>query len=113
MNFNLAKKQFLQRKYWTKNPSDVWKLNFQTSVKRFFGEHKTHLAAIVAVSVFLGWMAAGIIRSPLDAPKEIVIKEGEGAYAIAETLKKEGVIENKFVFIAYIFITGNEKNLQA
>lgn len=46
-------------------------------------------------------------------PKEIVIKEGEGAYAIADILKKEGVIENKFVFIAYTFITGNEKKLQA
>ncbi len=63
--------------------------------------------------MFLGWMAAAVIRSPLNAPKEIVIKEGEGAYAIAETLKKEGVIENKFVFVAYTFIIGNEKKLQA
>ncbi|OGN01821.1 MAG: hypothetical protein A3G51_01380 [Candidatus Yanofskybacteria bacterium RIFCSPLOWO2_12_FULL_43_11b] len=68
---------------------------------------------MVAVSVFLGWMSAAIIRSPLDAPKEIIIKEGEGAYAIADTLKKEGIIENKFVFVAYVFITGNEKKLQA
>jgi len=71
------------------------------------------LAVLVAVSVFLGWMSSAVIRSPLDAPKEIVIKEGEGAYKIAETLKKEGVIENKFVFVAYTFITGNEKKLQA
>lgn len=63
--------------------------------------------------MFLGWMSVAVIRSPLDAPKEVVIKEGEGAYAIADTLKKEGVIENKFVFIAYAFITGNEKKLQA
>ena len=71
------------------------------------------MAVLVAVSVFLGWMSSAVIRSPLDAPKEIVIKEGEGAYKIAETLKKEGVIENKFVFVAYTFITGNEKKLQA
>ena len=63
--------------------------------------------------MFLGWMSSAVIRSPLDAPKEVVIKEGEGAYKIADTLKREGVIENKFVFIAYVFITGNEKKLQA
>ncbi len=63
--------------------------------------------------MFLGWMAAAVIRSPLNEPKGVVIKEGEGAYAIAESLKKEGVIENKFIFIAYTFITGNEKKLQA
>lgn len=100
----MAKKLFLQRKYWTKSLSEL---------KYLFGEHKTHLAALVAAGVFLGWMSAEIIRSPLDAPKEVVIKEGEGAYAIADTLKKEGVIENKFIFVSYIFITGNEKKLQA
>src|SRR3990167_5530845 len=97
----MAKKLFLQRKFWTKNLSD------------FFREHKTHITALIAVCVFFGWMLLAIIQSPLDAPKEIVIKEGEGAYAIADILKKEGVIENKFVFIAYTFIIGNEKKLQA
>ena len=76
-------------------------------------EHKTHLVALVAVSVFLGWMTTGVVESPLSEPKEILVKEGEGAYAIAENLKKEGIIENKFLFIAYTFITGNEKKLQA
>src|SRR3989344_855900 len=98
----MAKKQFLQREYWTKNLS-----------KDFFREHKSHLAALLAVSVFMGWMFSEVIKSPLDAPKEIVIKEGQGAYEIADILKEEGVIENKLVFIAYIFITGNEKKLQA
>ena len=97
----MAKKQFLQREYWTKNLS-----------KDFFREHKSHLAALLAVSVFLGWMFSEVIKSPLDAPKEIVIKEGQGAYEIADILKEEGVIENKLVFIAYIFITGNEKKFQ-
>src|SRR3990167_8027126 len=98
----MAKKQLLQREYWTKNLS-----------KDFFREHKSHLAALLAVSVFLGWMFSEVIKSPLDAPKEIVIKEGQGAYEIADILKEEGAIENKLVFIAYIFITGNEKKLQA
>lgn len=104
MNFNVVKKPSHPKKYWIKNLS---------SVKDFLDEHKTHLAALVAVSVFLGWMAAGVIQSSLDSPKEVVIKNGEGAYAIADTLKREGVIENKFVFVAYTFITGNEKKLQA
>lgn len=64
-------------------------------------------------SFFVGWMTFLIIRSPLDISKEVVIKEGEGAYTIADILKKEGIIENKFVFVAYTFITGNEKKLQA
>lgn len=98
----MAKKPFLQREYWTKNLS-----------KEFFREHKTHIAALLAVSVFLGWMLSVMIQSPLKAPKEIVIKEGQGAYVIADTLKQEGVIENKLVFLVYTFITGNEKNLQA
>ena len=76
-------------------------------------EHKTHIIALIAVSVFLGWMASAIIRSPLNTHKEVIIKEGQGAYAIADTLKEEGIIENKFVFITYTFITGNEKKLQA
>lgn len=100
----MAKKPFLQRKYWTKNLSDL---------KLLFGEHKTHISALVAVSVFFGWLSLAVIQSPLAVPKEIMIKEGEGAYAIADILKKEGVIENKFVFIAYAFIIGNEKKLQA
>lgn len=109
----MGKKLSPQRGYWIKNLSDIWKVNFQISAKHFFREHKTHLAAIVAVSLFLGWMFSEVIKSPLDAPKEIVIREGQGAYEIAGILKEEGVIENKFVFIAYVFVTGNEKKLQA
>jgi len=98
----MVKKPFLQKEYWTKN-----------LFKEFFREHKTHIAALIAVSVFLGWMLGAILQSPLNAPKEITIKEGQGAYAIADILKREGVIENKFVFIAYAIVTGNEKKLQA
>lgn len=98
----MVKSPFLQREYWIKNLS-----------KEFFREHKTHIAALIAVSVFLGWMSATMLQSPLDAPKEVKIKEGQGAYVIADILKKEGVIENKFVFIAYALVTGNEKKLQA
>lgn len=97
----MAKELLHRRKYWTRSPSSL------------FREHKTHLVALLVTSVFLGWMSSAIIQSPLDSSKEILIKEGEGAYAIADTLKREGVIENKFVFIAYTFITGNEKKLQA
>ncbi|OGM98640.1 MAG: hypothetical protein A2915_02245 [Candidatus Yanofskybacteria bacterium RIFCSPLOWO2_01_FULL_41_34] len=104
MNFNAERKQFLPKKYWTKSLSDL---------KIFFKEHKTRLVALVAVSVFLAWMAAGIFRSPLNEPKVVVIKGGVGAYAIAEILKQEGIITNKFLFVAYTFITGNEKKLQA
>ena len=97
----MAKNLFHPKRYWTKN---LFKL---------FSEHKTYLIALLAACVFLGWMSSEIIQSPLDAPKEVVIKEGDGAYVIAEALKRGGVIENKFVFIAYAFVTGNEKKLQA
>ncbi len=84
-----------------------------TNITKLFRTHKTHLTALVAVSVFLGWMMFVIIQSPLESPKEIIIKDGDGAYVIAETLKKYGVIDNKFFFIVYVFISGNEKKLQA
>ena len=100
----MAQKPFHLKRSLIKNLSEI---------RQFFSEHKTHLVILVVVGVFLGWMSSEIIRSPLDAPKEIVIKEGEGAYAIADILKNKGVIENKFVFIAYTFVTGNEKKLQA
>jgi len=44
---------------------------------------------------------------------EVVIKEGQGLYVIADILKEKGVIERKFVFVSYALITGNEKKLQA
>src|SRR3989338_2285966 len=97
MNFNVAQKPFQLKRSLIKNLSEI---------RQFFSEHKTHLVILVVVGVFLGWMSSEIIRSPLDAPKEIVIKEGEGAYAIADILKNKGVIENKFVFIAYTFEIG-------
>jgi len=80
---------------------------------QIFRTHKIHIFALLAASFFGGWMGFLITRSPLDTPKEIIIKEGEGAYKIADTLKSEGIIENKFIFIVYTFITGNEKKLQA
>lgn len=58
-------------------------------------------------------MGSVILRSPLETSKEIVIKERQGVSAIADTLKTEGIINNKFVFVVYTIITGNEKNLQA
>ena len=97
----MAKRQFHLKELLTKNPFE------------FFEEHKTHLTALVAVSVFLEFMSLSIIRSPLNESKEIVIKEGESAYEIADTLKNEGVIESKFIFVAYVFVTGNQKKLQA
>lgn len=100
----MVKKPFHLKKSLIKNLFEVG---------RFFSEHKTHLVILVVASVFFGWMSSAIIQSPLDAPKEIVIKEGEGAYVIADTLKNKGVIDNKFVFIFYTLITGNEKKLQA
>src|SRR3989344_1940386 len=101
MSLEMVKKLFHPKKYWIKNLSN------------FFREHKTHLAALLAVCVFLGWISSEIIRSSLNEAKEVVIKDGEGAYAIADRLKREGVIDNKLVFIVYTFVTGNEKKLQA
>jgi len=53
------------------------------------------------------------VASPLESPKEVVIKEGQGVRAVADLLKDKGVIKNRFVFVAYTVLTGNEKKLQA
>ena len=70
------------------------------------------IAAMAAI-VLLGWLGFIIFRSPLGDSKEVVINEGQGVYAIADVLEEGGVIENKFVFIVYTLITGNETKLQA
>ncbi|MBI2064312.1 MAG: endolytic transglycosylase MltG [Candidatus Yanofskybacteria bacterium] len=75
--------------------------------------HKIHLAALIAAGVFIGWFGFIILRSPLEASTEVIIIEGQDVSAIAETLKKEGIIGNEFVFIVYAIVTGNEKKLQA
>ena len=54
-----------------------------------------------------------LLQSPLDVSKEVIIKDGQGVSAIAETLKDAGVIDNKFFFIGYVLVTGNERKLQA
>ncbi len=82
-------------------------------MRKFFRTHTTHIIALLVASFFIGWMMFSILGSPVDVQKEVVIKEGQGINAIADTLKKEGVIKNKFVFVAYTLIIGNEKKLQA
>ena len=53
------------------------------------------------------------MKSPLKTTKEVVINEGQGVSAIADILKEENVIDNKFAFVVYVIVTGNEKKLQA
>ena len=54
-----------------------------------------------------------ILKSPLKTTTEVVINEGQGVSAIAEALKEKRVIDNKFAFIVYAIVTGNERKLQA
>ncbi len=93
----MAKRQFLLKKLLTKN----------------LFKHQFHLAALLVAGVFIVWIGFSLVSSSLQVKKEVVIKEGQGVHAIAEILKREGVIGNKFTFVAYTLITGNEKKLQA
>lgn len=43
----------------------------------------------------------------------MVISDGQSVSAIADTLNAEGVIDNKFVFVVYAVISGNEKKLKS
>lgn len=97
----MVKKQFLLKKLPIKNLSNI------------FREHWLHILALLIVGVFVIWMGFSLTSSPLLTPKEIVIKEGQSVDAIGEILKENGVIQNKFVFVIYVLITGNEKKLQA
>lgn len=75
--------------------------------------YKIHIIAFLTASFFVGWMGFLIIKSPLSVQREVVINEGQSVNSIADALKIGGVIENKFLFVAYTFITGNERRLQA
>ncbi len=70
------------------------------------------IAAMAAI-VLIVWFGFIILRSPLTVSKEVIIKDGQSVSAIAETLKDAGIIGNKFVFIGYALVTGNERKLQA
>ncbi|MEK7578367.1 MAG: endolytic transglycosylase MltG [Patescibacteria group bacterium] len=54
-----------------------------------------------------------ILQSPLKTEREVVINEGQGVYEIADSLIAEGVIDNKFAFVVFVVISGNEKKLKA
>ena len=97
----MVKKLSLLRKFWTPSLSNI------------FRTHKIHIIALLVASFFVGWTGSLIIRSPLETQREVVVNEGQGVNEIADVLKKGGVIENKFIFVAYTLITGNEKKLQA
>ena len=43
----------------------------------------------------------------------MVINEGQSVSAIADTLNAKGIIDNKFAFVVYAVISGNEKKLKA
>src|SRR3989344_5877561 len=75
--------------------------------------YKVHLAAVIAAGVFIGGIGFAVLKSPLKTTKEVVINEGQGVSAIADILKEESVIDNKFAFVVYVIVTGNEKKLQA
>lgn len=68
--------------------------------------------AVVAAIVLFGLLTF-VLGSPLSAPEEVVIEEGQSVYEIAEVLKRENMIRGKFVFVVYVLLTGNEKNLKA
>lgn len=75
--------------------------------------HKAHVVALMLAGIFLAWFGFVILQSPLEASTEVVVSEGQGVSVIADVLKGEGVIDNKFAFIVYTIVTGNEKKLQA
>jgi UPF0755 protein len=62
---------------------------------------------------FLIYISLFFLKSPLDTQKELIIDKGKNLSEVAEILEKEGIIKNKFVFIIYTILTGNEKKLQA
>jgi len=97
----MEKRQSLLKKLPIKNLSNI------------FREHRLHIIILLVAGVFVVWMGFSLVSSPLLAPKEVVIKEGQGVDAIGEILKENGVIQNKFVFVVYTLLTGNEKKLQA
>lgn len=69
--------------------------------------------AIPLAIVLFGYFSFMVTRSSLDDSKEIIINEGQGLYVIANELKNKEIIDNKFIFVFYTIISGNERKLQA
>ena len=77
---------------------------------------KLLLVAIIFVflfSVFYLWYWSQILPLPFFSPYEFKIKKGESFFAIAKNLKKEGIIDNYYLFLFYLFGTQKYSQLQA
>lgn len=46
-------------------------------------------------------------------PVEVVVKNGQSVYDVAETLHEKGLIMSQNIFVAYVRLTGHEKTLKA
>lgn len=54
------------------------------------------------------------VSTSLSSKENIfVVNRGESIYSIAKRLEKEKIIRNKFLFLIYLKLTGNFKNIQA
>ena len=80
------------------------------------------LARLVAVIVVIGVIGAGALAyllvafdrtGPLTEETIVVIPPGTGLSAIADTLTEAGVVEDRWVFIAGVYLTGAARDLRA
>jgi len=72
--------------------------------------------ALVLFLVFLFLVLRQEIELPVSVKaqnKIVKINKGEGAVTIAKKLEEQGIIKNKHLFLFYVFLTGEYKELKA
>jgi UPF0755 protein len=80
---------------------------------------KKVLIALILFLVIIVAAAAIFLKNNLSAPssdtknKIFVINTGEGIVAISKSLEKNNLIKNQYAFLAYTFLTGQNKKIQS
>ncbi len=93
------------------------KINIK-KITNIFMNQQVRILAIICCCLFIVCLFVFMYQlyMPLSknvAEKEFVIREGEGLEKIAENLRMERIIGNKWVFVFHVWLEGKANNLQA
>jgi UPF0755 protein len=73
------------------------------------------ILVLIILMVFIGWLFKMVFISQTGSnqTKIFVIEEGQGVNQISQNLKKQGLLNNSFVFETYLWARNLENKLQA
>ncbi len=84
---------------------------------KIFSHLNSYKIIAIGVAIIFVWTDLYVIYAPVKFGDkeliEIIVPSGQGVYGIAGTLKNSRLIRGQNIFVLYVHLTGNEKNLKA